>query len=277
MRYAMTGKDKAKQLYENGCKYKDIAEQLDISINTVKSWRTREKWKRKKGATKDKKVAPIIKKVAPKVAPKQLSKQQPTDDKWKQFSLLYLQCFNATQAYMKTYNVDYETAMANASRLLRNAKVKSYLDELRQAQSQELYVSVKDILEQELKIAYGNIGDYLTVKTIKQERLDADGTPVVDVDGKPIIDEYNRFVVTDPDKVDWSIVQEAHTGKDGLVVKLYDKHKALSELLKRLPDADEARIAKSKADMLDTDNNEEMSQMEMLLSKLKDDSMKDEE
>lgn len=272
----MTGKDKAKQLYENGCKYKDIAEQLDISINTVKSWRTREKWKRKKGASKDKKVAPIIKKVAPKVAPKQLSKKPSTDDKWKQFCLLYLQSYNATQAYMQVYDCDYESAKVSGPRLLANVRVKSYLDELRQAQSEELYVSVKDILEQELKIAYGNIGDYLTVKTIKQERLDADGTPVVDVDGKPIIDEYNRFVVTDPDKVDWSIVQEAHTGKDGLVVKLYDKHKALSELLKRLPDADEARIAKSKADSLDTDNNEEMSQMEMLLSKLKDDSMKDE-
>ena len=274
----MTGKDKAKEMYQNGMKYKDIAEALDISAGTIRSWRARDKWKRKKkNATQQKNVATKIESVAKNVATKKLSKQQSTDDKWKQFCLLYLQSYNATQAYMKVYDVDYETAMASGSRLLRNDRVKSYLDELRQAQSKELYVSVKDILEQELKIAYGNIGDYLTVKTIKQERLDADGTPLVDVDGKPIIDEYNRFVVTDPDKVDWSIVQEAHTGKDGLVVKLYDKHKALSELLKRLPDADEARIAKSKADSLDTDNNEEMSQMEMLLSKLKDDSMKDED
>lgn len=273
----MTGKDKAKQLYENGCKYKDIAEQLDISINTVKSWRTREKWKRKKSATKDKKVAPEIKKVAKKVAPAKLSNQKSTNERWREFCLHYLQSYNATQAYMNVYDCDYESAKVSGPRLLANVRVKSYIDELRAQQSNELYVSVKDILKQELKIAYGNIGDYLTVKTIKQERLDADGHPVVDVDGQPIVDEYNRFVVTDPDKLDWSIVQEAHTGKDGLVVKLYDKHKALSELLKRLPDADEARIAKSKADSLDTDNNEEMSQMEMLLSKLKDDSINDEE
>lgn len=273
----MTGKDKAKEMYQNGMKYKDIAEALDISAGTIRSWRARDKWKRKKKtATQQKNVATKIGSVAKNVATKKLSKQQSTDDKWKQFCLLYLQSYNATQAYMQVYDCSYSTAMTNGPALLRNTQVKSYLDELRQAQSKELYVSVKDILEQELKIAYGNIGDYLTVKTIKQERLYADGTPVVDVDGKPIIDEYNRFVVTDPDKVDWSIVQEAHTGKDGLVVKLYDKHKALSELLKRLPDADEARIAKSKADSLDTDNNEEMSQMEMLLSKLKDDSMKDE-
>lgn len=273
----MTGKDKAKEMYEHGSKYKQIAEELDISINTIKSWRTRDKWKRKKGATKNKKVAPAIKKVAKKVATKKLSSYQTTDDKWKHFCLLYLQSYNATQAYMKVYDVDYETAMASGSRLLRNDRVKSYLDELRKEQSKELYVSVKDILEQELKIAYGNIGDYLTVKTIKQERLDADGTPVVDVDGQPIIDEYNRFVVTNPDKVDWSIVQEAHTGKDGLVVKLYDKHKALSELLKRLPDADEARIAKAKADILDTDNDSTMSQVDKLMQQLEeaDDQLED--
>lgn len=264
----MTGKDKAKEMYEHGSKYKQIAEELDISINTIKSWRTRDKWKRKKGATKNKKVAPAIKKVAKKVATKKLSSYQTTDDKWKHFCLLYLQSYNATQAYMKVYDCDYNTARVNASRLLTNDNVKSFLDEIRTEQANELYVNVKDIIMQELKIAYGNIGDYLTIKTIKQERLDADGNPVVDVDGQPIVDEYNRFVVTDPDKLDWSIVQEAHTGKDGLVVKLYDKHKALSELLKKLPDADEARIAKAKADLLDTDNDSTMSQVEKLLLEL---------
>lgn len=273
----MTGKDKAKEMYEHGSKYKEIAEELDISINTIKSWRTRDKWKRKKGASKVKKVAPETKRVAKKVASIKLSDQPSTNDKWKQFCLFYLQSYNATQAYMQVYDCSYSTAMTNGPALLRNTRVKLYLDELRKEQSKELYVSVKDILEQELKIAYGNIGDYLTVKTIKQERLDADGTPVVDVDGQPIIDEYNRFVVTNPDKVDWSIVQEAHTGKDGLVVKLYDKHKALSELLKRLPDADDARIAKAKADILDTDNDSTMSQVDKLMQQLEeaDDQLED--
>lgn len=264
----MTGKDKAKDMYERGCKYKEIAEELGISINTIKSWRTRDQWKRKKGASKNKKVAPIMKKVAPKVASKQLSAIQSTNDRWKEFCFQYLQSYNATQSYMNVYDCDYNTARVNASRLLTNDNVKSFLDEIRTEQANELYVNVKDIIMQELKIAYGNIGDYLTIKTIKQERLDADGNPVVDVDGQPIVDEYNRFVVTDPDKLDWSIVQEAHTGKDGLVVKLYDKHKALSELLKKLPDADEARIAKAKADLLDTDNDSTMSQVEKLLLEL---------
>ncbi|WKY44456.1 phage terminase small subunit [Eubacteriaceae bacterium ES2] len=48
----------AYQDYMSGMKYKDIAEKYQVSINTVKSWKTRHKWDRsnKKGVhTKDKK------------------------------------------------------------------------------------------------------------------------------------------------------------------------------------------------------------------------------
>lgn len=273
----MTGKDKAKQLYEDGCKYKDIAEQLDISINTVKSWRTREKWKRKKGASKDKKVAPEIKKVAKKVATKKLSKYHSTDDRWKRFCLQYLQSYNATQAYMQVYNCDYESAKVSGPRLLSNDRIKSLLEELKSQQANELYITSTDVIKQQMKIAYGNIGDYLEVFTVSQSRVDDNGDPMLDEDGNPIVDRYNEFVAQDPSKVDWSIVKSAHKGRDGLVLELYDKQKALDFLAKSLPDTTQARIDKAKADMLDTDNNEEMSQMEMLLSKLKDDSMKDEE
>ncbi len=234
----MIGKDKAKQLYENGCKYKDIAEQLDISINTVKSWRTREKWKRKKSATKDKKVAPEIKKVAKKVAPVTLSKQSSTNDKWKQFCLVYLRKHNATQAYLDVYDCSYETALVSGPRLLGNVRVKSYLDELRAEQANELYLSALDVQREQAKIAFANLADYLTAKHIRQERLDPEGNPVVDVDGQPIIDEYDELILTNPEKADWSIISEVHRGKDGLVVKLYDKQKALDFLAKSLPDTD---------------------------------------
>ena len=39
-----------------GMKYKDIAEKHDVSVNTVKSWKTRYKWDRKGVHTKDEKV-----------------------------------------------------------------------------------------------------------------------------------------------------------------------------------------------------------------------------
>ncbi|WP_330111958.1 phage terminase small subunit-related protein [Cetobacterium somerae] len=60
---------KAKELYESGFgSLKKIAEELNISENTVKSWKSRDKWVQptsKKGAPKTKKVAPQkIKEVA---------------------------------------------------------------------------------------------------------------------------------------------------------------------------------------------------------------------
>lgn len=274
----MTGKDKAKEMYQNGMKYKDIAESLDISAGTIRSWRARDKWKRKKKtATQQKNVATKIESVAKNVATKKLSKQQSTDDKWKQFCLVYLRKHNATQAYIDVYDCSYETALVSGPRLLGNVRVKNYLDELRAEQTKELYLSALDVQREQAKIAFANLADYLTAKHIRQERLDPDGHPVVDVDGQPIIDEYDELILTNPEKADWSIISEVHRGKDGLVVKLYDKQKALDFLAKSLPDTTQARIDKAKADMLDSDNNEEMSQMEMLLSKLKDDSMKDEE
>ncbi|UNP84816.1 terminase gpP N-terminus-related DNA-binding protein [Bacillus mycoides] len=46
----------AQEDYMQGMKYKDIAEKHDVSVNTVKSWKTRYKWNRKGVHTKDEKV-----------------------------------------------------------------------------------------------------------------------------------------------------------------------------------------------------------------------------
>lgn len=47
-------KEQAKQDYLNGMKYKDIAEKYNVTLNTVKSWKTRYKWDRKSVHTNDK-------------------------------------------------------------------------------------------------------------------------------------------------------------------------------------------------------------------------------
>ncbi|MFT8362919.1 MAG: phage terminase small subunit [Sporolactobacillus sp.] len=49
-------KDKAYRDYQNGMKYKDIAEKYGVSLNTVKSWKKRYKWIREKGAHKKERV-----------------------------------------------------------------------------------------------------------------------------------------------------------------------------------------------------------------------------
>ncbi|PGL14368.1 hypothetical protein CN912_06140 [Bacillus cereus] len=46
----------AQEDYMQGMKYKDMAEKHDVSVNTVKSWKTRYKWDRKGMHTNDEKV-----------------------------------------------------------------------------------------------------------------------------------------------------------------------------------------------------------------------------
>lgn len=46
----------AQKDYVKGMKYKDLAEKYGVSINTIKSWKKRYGWERKKGAPKEKKV-----------------------------------------------------------------------------------------------------------------------------------------------------------------------------------------------------------------------------
>lgn len=49
-------KEQAKQDYLKGMKYKDIAEKYNVTLNTVKSWKTRYKWDRKSVHTQEKSV-----------------------------------------------------------------------------------------------------------------------------------------------------------------------------------------------------------------------------
>lgn len=55
----MENSELARKDYEAGMKYKDIATKHNVSMNTVKSWKRRHKWKRsKKGAPKNERGAP---------------------------------------------------------------------------------------------------------------------------------------------------------------------------------------------------------------------------
>ena len=212
-------------------KYKDIAAKLGISINTIKSWKKRHNWQR--GAPPDK-VQPK-EKSAPKVAPQvidELESNTDLTDKQKLFCTYYLQRFNATWAYMQAYGANYDTAMTEGSRTLRKPKVKAQLTELKKAQETELYINANDILNEYVKQATSNLGDYLKY----------DVQEMVDKKHKDAHGNYERYYSVqikpeDMDKVDMSLVKSFHRGKDGLVIELYDKQKAMQVLLDRLPEA----------------------------------------
>ncbi|ASL37111.1 terminase [Lactiplantibacillus plantarum] len=239
--------------YAAGMKYKDISAKYGVPIGTLKSWRTRDGWK--KGATTTKQVQPKRKKDAPKVAPKiidELEANSELTDKQKLFCLFYLQRFNATWAYQQAYKCSYETARVEGSRTLANPNIKSQLIELKKQQRSELLVTIDDIAHEYAKQAFASLGDVLDYKVHEELVVDTDGNAFLDTDDNPVKKHVADIYLKPSDQIDWSLIQDIHRGKDGLVVKLYDKQKALDSLSKLIGDdddtANEQKIRKLKAD-----------------------------
>lgn len=225
---------------QQGMKYKDIAEKYGVSINTVKAWKSR-KWTKQEQASNPppKKVAHkkekgcTQKKLQPVIDNDELTEQQ------KMFCLFYLQHFNATKAYQQAYEADYKTANANGSRLLVNASVKEELHKLKAELQQDNFVTVKDLVKEYIKQAFSDITDFTEFgsQTRVETELDENmkPTPVLDPEtGEPITYLTTFVALKNSEDIDGTLIQEVKKGKDGVSVKLYDKQKAMNELMKYL-------------------------------------------
>lgn len=254
----------AEKDYLAGMKYKDIATKYGVSLNTVKSWKSRNGWQRdatkKKGAHKKvKRVHTKKQKVVQARSPDVIDELVENDelkDRQKAFCLYYLQRYNATWAYQKAYNADYETARVNGSRMLTNANIKKQLAELKKQQSAELYATANDIMLNYLKQAHSDVTDILefkTVKRLKWNKVPDDTGPYEDANGHyrldPKIDPEtgeqafyyeNLVLLKDSNEIDTSNVKNIRINDGEAVVEMYDKQKAMKELLDRLPSADDS-------------------------------------
>ena len=68
-------------------------------------------------------------------------------------------------AYQKAYQCSYETAMVNGSRLLRNAKIKSEINSLKQNCLNREFLSEEDVFQKYMDIAFADITDYVLFGT----------------------------------------------------------------------------------------------------------------
>ena len=240
--------------YELGMKYKDIAEKYGVALNTVRSWKTRYKWMR----NKSKKDVHIIRKDVHTKTPTDVAINQLNNsnlkDKQKAFVLEYLRLFNATQAYINVYEVDYQTAIAAGPRLLGNVRVQKEIKRIRKAKLKELAIEPLDLIEDVAKEAKADIGNYLnfgswseklvekkkTKKTFKDDKGHELSTnvvedkPVLDADGKQVTIHHSYLYFKDKDQVDTSLIKNITKGKDGATIELYDKTKARDKLLEWL-------------------------------------------
>ena len=255
--------DKAFEMYEQGLKLIEIANQLGIAEGTVRSWKNRYKWDANGNATLQKKEKKE-RNVAEKNKQAKKEKKEPvahevesviqnTDltDKQQLFCIYYIRCFNATKAYQKAYECDYATAVVAGPRLLGNVRIKEEIFQLKQERLNREFLSESDIFQKYMDIAFADITDFV-------EFGNEDVDVILDTGERKTITVSRVNVKNDTD-VDGTIISEVSKGKDGVKVKLADRMKALQWLTDHMDLAtaeQRARIAVLKA-QIDTGDDEQ--------------------
>lgn len=259
----MENYEKAEQDYMSGMKYKDIAEKYGTTINTVKSWKKRYAWSRGEGAHKAEKVCTQKSKGAPK-------KEAPIDDGTKEtlqnddltpeqqmFCIYYSRTFNAAQSYQKAYGCSYESAIANGSRLLTNDKVRAEIERLKEIKRQQIVADADDIVELQMRIAFADIGNYVSFGQKEVTDIETDETYMVSV-----VD------LKESKNTDTQLIQEVKRGKDGVSVKLADKQKAIDWLSKYFlvhpDDKYKAEFDKKRAEVSDNSGEKILQNMQTI-------------
>lgn len=224
--------------YQAGMKYKDIAEKYGVTINTVKSWKTRYKWSKdnQKGVhTKSQKVCTqkqgkSIKAEAVAEEVHQVLENPELTDKQRLFCIYYSRCFNATKAYQKAYGVDYSTAASIGYRLLENDGVKEEILRLKQYRLNRALFDESDIFQKYLDIAFSDVTDYLSFGREQVPVISKEG-PVLDIKtGEPMMKEINYIKFRESSEIDGRLIKKVKMGKDGATIELYDAMDAMNWL-----------------------------------------------
>ena len=201
----------AERDYMLGMKYKDIATKYGVTINTVKSWKQRYAWSRKKKGVRTK---------GNVCTQKKMGAPLPTDDSTKEtlenkeltpeqqmFCILYARTFNASQSYKAAYGCSYKSALANGSRLLKNSAVAAEVKRLKEEKRLQVLAGAEDIVELQMRIAFSDIGNIV---------------------------KFDRFTVTllSSSEVDTQVIRKVKEGKEGVSVEIEDRQKAIDWLTK---------------------------------------------
>lgn len=237
-------KQQAKELWLKGKKYKEISDITGIKESSIKSLASRY-WNKEKLQPNKKKVA-VAKKVATKNnAPpiKELTKEEietlaneDLTEKQRLFCLHYTKWFNATKAYQKAYDCDYNTAMVNGCKLLSNTKIKEHIQAIKDAKIKQSMYNAEDYFQKMIEIAYADITDFMEFGKEDAETINGGFIKV------------NRAWFKDSNEVDGTLIQEVKQGKDGASIKLVSKEFALKWLDKNIGMASEEQRA--RIDML---------------------------
>lgn len=219
--------DKAYEMYKRGMKLVNIADQLGCSAATIRTWKNRYKWNDNESETFQKKSE-----TQRNVSAKKKKAVLPVDDGTKEtlqnddltpeqqmFCIYYSRTFNATQSYLNAFGCSYETAMVNGCLLLRNTKVRAEIERLKEIKRQQIVAGADDIVELQMRIAFADIGNYVSFGQKEVTDIETDETYMVSV-----VD------LKESKNTDTQLIQEVKRGKDGVSIKLADRQKAIDWL-----------------------------------------------
>ena len=257
--------DRAYELYKGGMKLVDIADQIGCSPATIRTWKNRYKWDNGGSETFQKKSE-----TKRNVSKKKIRDETTLDDGTKEtlqnddltpeqqiFCIYYSRTFNAAQSYQKAYGCSYESAIANGSRLLTNDKVRAEIERLKEIKRQQIVAGADDIVELQMRIAFADIGNYVSFGQKEVTDLETDETYMVSV-----VD------LKESKNTDTQLIQEVKRGKDGVSVKLADKQKAIDWLSKYFlvhpDDKYKAEFDKKRAEVSDDSGAQILQNMQTI-------------
>lgn len=178
------------------------------------------------------------------------------------FCLFYLQHFNATKAYQQAYQCDYKVANSNAYLLMVKDGIKTELRRLKSELQRDIFVDVKDLIFEYIKQFSADITDFVEFDSTEHKvyQLDEGGEKQEvynDFTGELETYKISSLSLKKSSDVDGTLIQEVKKGKDGVSIKLYDKQKAMNELMKYLG-GDKLREAQIVAMNKDKDDDTEI-------------------
>lgn len=155
-------------------------------------------------------------------------------EKQKRFCDEYIIDFNATRAYKLAYPSvkKDETAMAAGSRLLRNVKVKEYIDKRIKDREKRTEITQDNVIKELAAIAFANGSDYAKVVN---KQITVNGELVLDEEGNPQTYQDVELKLTDKlNPQQRKAISSIKRGKFGIEVSTCDKVRALELLGKHL-------------------------------------------
>lgn len=238
-------REKAKEMYLNSkgqMKLKDIASELGVLDTQIRKWKSTDKWDDElKGTLPKNKKEQLKSNVTKKnvLKPEEVNpgeKYLEVDEltvRQRLFAEIYVRTPIAYKAAIKAgYSPD--SAYVESSRLLRNPKVKAYIDYLKELKRQSLFLDIEDLVDLNMRIAFADIKDYTE---FGQERVPvmSNGLPVMfdnPTTGKKDIltQRVNTVKLKESFEVDGELISEIKTSRQGVSIKLEDRRKAIQWL-----------------------------------------------